>query len=229
MKIVFRGFARMRLRFRLFPIVLIGLLLIMIVACDEEEPDGGATAEPQEEVTQSSVQFVPFTDDGLGLSLQHPAGWITQASIAGATVATSQAVIDVESLADIGEEGFVVILPGEIDYFNFQTGQTFSEDDVLQALATYKVLLEREGQEYVTIEPPQSFVNDGQKIARIVLRSVEDGEPLITVMAVVMEDGYMALVSAASLEGTAEEMRPIFERIIESIEVRPPGGLTNNE
>lgn len=214
----------MRMRFRLFPIVLIGLLLLVLTACNQEEPEE-PTAEPQN-VNRPEDFFTPFSDDALGLSLLYPPHWITQTSIAGVTVATSQAAIDVDSLADIGEEAFVVVLPGEIDYFNFQTGQQFSEEDVLQALATYKVLLEQEGQEYVTLEPPQQFSNDRQKMARIVLRSVEDGEPLITVMAVVMQDGYMALVSAASLEDTAEEMRPTFEQIIESIEVRPPAGLS---
>lgn len=215
----------MGLKFRFYAIVLIGVLLLLLGACNQEEPEATATAEP-ETVNRPEDFFLPFDDDALGLSLLYPPGWITEASVAGATVATSQSVIDAESLADIGEEAFVVILPGEIDYFNFQTGQTFSEDDVLQALATYKILLEREGQEFVTIEPPQSFVNDNQRMARIVLRSIEDGAPLITIMAVVMQDGYMALISAASLEDTAEAMRPTFELIIESIEVRPPGGIT---
>jgi ornithine cyclodeaminase/alanine dehydrogenase-like protein (mu-crystallin family) len=142
--------------------------------------------------------------------------------LGGATIATSQSVIDAESLADIGEEAFIVVIPGEIDYFNFQTSQTFNRDDVLSALETYKNLLEQEGQQYVTIIPPQAYTNENQNMARMILRSVEDGEPLITVMAVVMSDNYMALVSAASLEDTAEAMRPIFYDIIDSIEVRPP-------
>jgi hypothetical protein len=143
----------------------------------------------------------------------------------GVTLATNQSVIETESLADIGEEAFIVIIPGEIDVFNFQTAQNFTEDDVLSALATYKVLLENEGQEFVTVEPPLAFINDNQKMARMVLRSQEDGQTLITMMAVVTENGYMALISAASQEKSAAEMRPIFEKIIESIEVRPPTSL----
>jgi hypothetical protein len=60
----------------------------------------------------------------------------------------------------------------------------------------------------------------------MVLRSTEDGEPLITIMAVVMSDTHIALISAASLEDTADEMRPIFESIIESVEVRAPGSIS---
>lgn len=213
----------MQPKLQLKAILLIFFLLILITACNQEEQEEAtATAEAD----QSTVQYVPFVDDELGLTLQHPANWVTQSAFGGATIATSQSIIDAESLAEIGEEAFVVVIPGEIDQFNFQTGQSFTEDDVLSALATYKVLLEREGQEYVTVQPPEAFTNDRQKMARMVLRSTEDGEPLITVMAVVMEDGYMALISAASQEETADEMRSIFNRIIESIHVGPPAGIS---
>ena len=218
----------MSLKIRPKSILLIVLLLLLVTACNQDKPEetpeptpptqSTATAEP----TQPVIQYTPFDDDELGLSLQYPAGWITQSTLGGATIATSQSVIDAESLADIGEEAFIVVIPGEIDYFNFQTSQTFNRDDVLSALETYKNLLEQEGQQYVTIIPPQAYTNENQNMARMILRSVEDGEPLITVMAVVMSDNYMALVSAASLEDTAEAMRPIFYDIIDSIEVRPP-------
>lgn len=216
----------MRHNFRLRPLFTIILLLFPLAACSQAGNDGTPEAEETAEVNQSRVQFVPFTDDALGMSAQYPANWVTHSSFGGATFASDQSAIDAESLADIGEEGFVVVIPGEIEYFNFQTSQTFERDDILQALATYKVLLEREGQSYVTIEPPEALTKNNQNLARMVLRSTEDGEPLITIMAVVMSDTHMALISAASLEETADEMRPIFERIIESVEVHAPGGIS---
>jgi hypothetical protein len=194
------------------------LLLLLLAACGQEEPE-------EEETIQLPIEYLPFVDDSLGLSLEHPPDWTVHPSSVGVTLATNQSVIETESLADIGEEAFIVIIPGEIDVFNFQTAQNFTEDDVLSALATYKVLLENEGQEFVTVEPPLAFINDNQKMARMVLRSQEDGQTLITMMAVVTENGYMALISAASLEKSAAEMRPIFEKIIESIEVQPPTSL----
>ncbi|MFZ0547194.1 MAG: hypothetical protein WAM60_17235 [Candidatus Promineifilaceae bacterium] len=221
----------MQLTRRSKSIILIGLLLILLTACNQDEPEEATpTAETAATpvVNESNIQYLPLVDDALGLSLQYPDGWVTQSSLGGATIATSQDVIDAESLADIGEEAFVVVIPGEIDYFNFQTAQQFSEDDVLQALATYKALLEKEGSEFVAVEPPVAFASENQKMARMIVRSVEDGEPLITEMAVVMGNGYMALISAASLEGTAPAMRPIFDHIIESVEVRPPGGVTTD-
>jgi hypothetical protein len=211
---------------RLRPIFTIIFLLLLLAACNQDGGDGTPAADEPEEVNQNNVQFVPFVDDALGLSAQYPANWVFQSSFSGATFASSQSAIDAQSLADIGEEGFVVVIPGEISYFNFQTSQTFDRDDILQALATYKVLLEREGQSYVTVEPPEALTKNNQNLARMVLRSTEDGEPLITIMAVVMSDTHIALISAASLEDTADEMRPIFESIIESVEVRAPGSIS---
>lgn len=219
----------MRNHLRLKNILMILISLLLVTACNQDGEDNSETTEPAE-VNQSAVQYIPFVDDALGLTAQYPANWMVNATSSGATFATDQAVIDAESLAEIGENGFIVVIPGEIDYFNFQTGQTFSQEDILSALATYKILLEREGQQYVTVEPPQAFTNNNQKMARMVLRSIEDGEPLITVMSVVMGDTHMALISAASLEETSDDMRPIFYKVIDSIEVKAPGSFsTENE
>ena len=224
----------MKLRIQLKSIILSLLLLLFIAACNQETSETPEAAEPTEQVTPeepadvdiSSVQFIPFIDNENGISMQHPANWVTHSASGGTTVASSEAVIQAESLADIGEEAFVVIIPGEIDVFNFQTSQSFTQDDVLQALETYKILLEREGQDYVAVEPPQAFTKNNQNLARMVLRSMEGGQPVITVMAVIMGENYMALVSAASNQDTAEELRPIFYQIIESIEVRAPNGFS---
>jgi hypothetical protein len=143
--LISQGKINMPISIRPKSILIIFLLLLFVTACNQDKPEETpestppiqptATAEP----TQPVIQYTPFDDDALGLSLQYPADWITQPSIAGVTIATDQSVIDVESLADIGEEGFIVIIPGEIDYFNIQTSQTFNRDDVLGALAPYKI------------------------------------------------------------------------------------------
>jgi hypothetical protein len=229
----------MNARIQLKSILLTLFLLLFIAACNQETPDAPeespeperqVTPEEQEEpeeVDLSSVQFVPLIDNENGLSLQYPANWVTHSSISGTTVASSESIIQAESLANIGEEAFVVIIPGEVDVFNFQTSQSFTQDDIIRVLETYKVLLEKEGQAYVLVEPPQAFTGNNQNMARMVLRSTEGGQPIITVMAVIMADNYMALVSAASNQEKAEELQPIFYQIIESIEVRAPGSFSD--
>lgn len=212
----------MRQKFRPGSILFIFLTMLLLAACNQN----GTEETP--EVNQANDQYVLFGDDALGLTAQYPANWVTHSAFGGATFASNQSAIDAESLADIGEEGFVLVIPGEIAQFNFQTSQSFQREDVLQVLATYKALLEREGQQFVAVEPPEAFTRNNQNMARMVLRSTEDGAPLITVMAVVMSDTYMALVSAASLEEVADEMRPIFIKIIDSIQVRPPGGVSTD-
>ncbi|NIP26180.1 MAG: hypothetical protein GWO38_20755, partial [Phycisphaerae bacterium] len=158
----------MRLKFRPKSVLLATLILFLLAACNQ---DGTEETSDTAEANQTNVQFIPFVDDALGISAQHPANWVTQSSFGGATFASDQSAIDAESLADIGEEGFVVIIPGEIAQFNFQTSQSFQRDEILQALATYKVLLEREGQQFVTIEEPEAFTSSNQNMARMVLRS----------------------------------------------------------
>lgn len=229
----------MKSNYQLKSILLILFLFIFIAACKQEEPSGTPepseeNAAPTEQATEEettpppSTQFVPLIVNENGLSLQYPANWVTHSASGGTTVASSQAVIDAESLADIGEDAFVVIIAGEIDVFNFQTSQNFTTDDIIQVLQTYKALLEKEGQVYVVVEPPQAFTNNNQNMARVILRSTEADQPIITVMAVIMGDSYIALVSAASSEDKAEEMRPIFYEIIDSIEVQAPGSFSSD-
>ncbi len=227
----------MNFRLQPKPILLALILLLLIAACNQETPEPtqeSIEAEPTEESVEpaateeidlSSVQFVPFVDNENGLTLQHPANWVTHSASGGATVASSESIIQAESLAEIGDEAFVVIIPGEIDVFNFQTSQSFSKDDVVRVLETYKALLEREGQSYDLVEPAQAFTGAEQNLARMILRSNEGGQPIITVMAVIMGDSYMALVSAASNQDSAESLQPIFYNIIDSIEVRAPEGI----
>ncbi len=197
-------------------IFLLATLLIALVlpACNE--------AEAPEEPEAPETNFVLHTDEDLGVALNHPEEWVVHSGFGGLTVASSQAVIEGESLADIGDEGFVLVIPGELGIFNLQLGQQFTEDDALEALNIYIQLLEREGQNHLAIEPPQAFTIDGQSAASMVTRSQEDGNNLITILGVIMNGEYMALVSAASLEASADDMRPIFDEIIQSIRVLTP-------
>ena len=56
----------------------------------------------------------------------------------------------------------------------------------------------------------------------MVLNSTEDGESITTILAVIINEDYMVLISAASLESSAATMRPIFDHIIESTLVSFP-------
>ncbi|MCP4425059.1 MAG: hypothetical protein GY803_11235 [Chloroflexi bacterium] len=188
------------------------ILPLLIAACGIKE----------DEPVQPDVNYVPLTDEELGVSLVHPEGWVSSSGFGGLTVASSQEVIDGDSLAEIGDNGFALIIPGELDIFNKQMGQTFTEADALPILNVYKQLLEREGQTHQEIEPPQEVTIEGQPAAMMWTRSQEEGKNLIIVLAVIINDDYMALVSAASLEPASEEMRPIFEHIINSIQIASP-------
>ncbi len=200
-------------------IFLLLTLLLMLAACGANSASDSAspTDTPPPDIT-----YIPYSDEELGITLVHPEGWVTAGGYGGLTVASSQEVIDGESLADMGDNGFVLIIPGELGIFNKQTGQNFTDKDALQILEVYKQLLEREGQSHLGIEPPRELVIDRQPAAMMVTSSEVEGQTLITIIAVIMNDDYMALISAASVDTSAAEMRPIFEHVINSIALTNP-------
>jgi hypothetical protein len=202
---------------------LIASLFVLFAAACDRQP---ATPPPgTAEATAANINYIPFSDDMLGLSIVYPEDWVVQTVFGGLTAASSQEVIDAESLADIGDNGSVNFIPGELGVFNLQTGQNFSAKDALIILGVYKQLLEREGQSYEIVEQAHSLDVEAQSAGMMVLRSIEDGEPLITVLAIIINEDYIALISAASLEPSAAAMRPIFDRIIGSVQVTFPAGL----
>ena len=205
------------------PLYLIILLFILLAAACNQQPN--PTLTETEEAATVDINYIPFSDAELGLAIVYPEDWVTQAVFGGLTTASSQSVIDASSLADIGENGFVNYLPGELGVFNLQTGQEFSASDALVILGVYKQLLEREGQSYQIVEPAHSLDIEAQSSGMMVLRSTEDGKPLITILAIIINEDYMALISAASLESSAATMRPIFDRIINSTQVTFPTSL----
>lgn len=203
-------------------LLLILLLFPLLAACNQES----ATPAPATtEAAAAEMNYVPFSDETLGLATVYPEDWVAQTVFGGLTIASSQAVIEAESLADLGDEGFVNFIPGELGVFNLQTGQNFRPIDALIILGVYKQLLEREGQSYEVIEPGHSLDIEAQSAGMMVLRSTENGQPVITILAVIINEDYMALISAASLESNATTMRPVFEHIITSTEVTFPAGL----
>lgn len=190
----------------------VGLLLLLgLAACQNNSP----AVEPDQ-------SFTTFHDDALGLTLEYPENWLTHSSITGLTLATSQALIDGQSLSEIGDEASVVIIPGEIALFNAQTEQELTSDDALLALRVYRELLVQQGQNYTELAEPQLIEFDGQQVAIWPLESRVDGKNLVVRMGIVMGEEHMALVSAASVKAMADEYEPLFEHIISSIRVEAP-------
>jgi hypothetical protein len=198
------------------------LFSLFITACNQQP---ATPPPPTEEAAAAEINYVPFSDETLGLATVYPEDWTAQTVFGGLTIASSQAVIESESLANLGEEGFVNFIPGELGVFNAQTGQDFRPIDALIILGVYKQLLEREGQSYQIVEPAHSLDIEAQSAGIMVLHSTEEGESLITILAVIINEDYMALISAASLEPSAATMRPIFDQIINGTQVTFPAGL----
>lgn len=221
------------------PVMLI--LLLSLAACDQSDPaetvdtadetavtstdsaesPAEPTAEPTAEPVDTTV-YTTYTNETSGLTLDYPEAWVASDSFSGVTFASSQTVLDGESLADIGENGFVNIIPGELELFNFQANQDLKPGDAVQTLIVYRSLLEKEGQRYQAVEPPSSLEVEADSSVVSVFRTEEDGEILIMLMAIVINEGQVTFITAATLEETAVEMRPIFDHMLNSVQISAP-------
>ncbi|HSM54943.1 MAG TPA: hypothetical protein VK879_02210 [Candidatus Sulfomarinibacteraceae bacterium] len=188
----------------------------LLVACEQDQ-DAAATQEPAQ-------PYVSYESEELGLVLEYPEGWVAHTGFNGLTIASDQLVIDSNSLSEIGDEAFVTIIPGELALFEMQTQETFAADQPQAVLQKYRSLLEDEGQVYTVVEPLTTTTVNGENLATMVLSSPVEGETLLTLLGVVINDDFMALVSAGALEETFESARPTLERVVSSIVVTPPGG-----
>lgn len=169
--------------------------------------------------------FVPYENAEMGLALEHPQGWVVHTAFGGLTVASSQTVIDGASLTDIGDGAFVNVIPSELAVFGMRVDRDFSDGDPQSVLDTYKGLLEGEGQEFTEVEAPRSTTVDGQNVATMIVESAADGATVVTILSVIIDGDFMALVSAGSLQDHFGTVRPTLEHIVGSITVSPPADL----
>ncbi|HZD10993.1 MAG TPA: hypothetical protein VE553_06595 [Candidatus Binatia bacterium] len=173
----------------------------------------------------TDVTYVPFEDEALGLSLEYPDDWIAHSAFSGLTLASSQSVIDSDSLANIEDEAFVNLIPGELAVFGMQSGQEFSSDQPQEVLDVYRGLLENEGQSFTVRRPPEVRTVNGQNVAQMTVESDVDGEQLVTIFSVIINDEFMVLASAGALQGHFDEVQPILAHVLDSIVVSPPAGI----
>lgn len=183
-----------------------------------------ACGDGRENATAVATTYVPYENNIMGIRLEYPEGWATEESIGGLTIASSADVLTLESLAEIGNEGFIVILPIELAAFNFQTGQNIAPNDALGALNIYKMLLEQEGQSYLVERPPQALTINGQTAAVMEVTSDAGGETLRTRMVAILDEGQAVLISLATLNGAdVDVISAELDHILNSVEVFQPG------
>lgn len=186
----------------------------VLVACNRDQ-SASATDEPAQ-------PFVRYESEELGLAVEHPPDWVTHVGFNGLTVASDRLVIDSNSLGEIGQEAFVTIIPGELAVFGLQAGETFEPDRPDAVLQTYRQLLENEGQVYTVVEPLSTSSGEGENAAWMVVSSPVEDQTLVTMLGVVIQGEYVALVSAGALEGQFEDVQPTLQHVVDSIAISPP-------
>lgn len=207
--------------------LLTGLLLIatllLAAGCGEDGANEATDVAPEDAAPTAVVDttpYIPYDNPEIGLAMDMPETWIANDYIGNLTLATSQEIIDGETLADMGDGAFVVFLPIERDVLNFQTGQNLDEGDTGQALVLYRSLLEQEGASFEVVEPPLKL--EGPNATYIVVRSNQDGVDLLTLMGAADDNGQVVLISASAQEEVFPQWRPTFEHILSSLVVTRP-------
>jgi hypothetical protein len=185
------------------------------------------TRNDAETVTPAATSFVPFSDDDLGLSLEYPEGWLTKSDMVGLNLASGEDALEGETMADIGDEAFVTVIPGELAIFAMQTGQELVADQPLPMLRIYRALLEKEGQTFSVVTPSTEETLGERYLASTTLDMPADGETLRIILAIVTDGDYVALVSAGAMQDRFPAVQPTLERIVRSITLRTPAGVTS--
>lgn len=222
---------------RWFIVLLILFLCLLPLACRQADSGSTPVSEATGEQSASPVlagtaenltgSFVPYESKSLGLSLLYPSGWFTHTSFSGLTLASSPTVIEEESLADLQGEAFVNIIPGEIAVYEMQLGEEFDSNDPVAVLNSYLRLLQAQGENYIALSAPARQEMNGQQMATMVVGlQVGNNDTLMTILGVVINDEYMALISAGALQESFREKEPMLRAVLESIEVSPPTNLS---
>lgn len=168
-------------------------------------------------------ELVPYSNENSGLTLQMPANWVARETDPGITIASSERALGIETFDDLQADGVLVVIPGEIDFLEFQAGDSFIGRDPMSLLTLYIELLQNEGQEYLNVVPPQMFEASGQEGAKAIFQSLEGETTMEIIMAAIVneEAGYVAFVSTAAAIDSAAALRPTFEAVLNTIHVEP--------
>ena len=210
-------------------IILIGLLVLLFAAAvflivRNRNIEPVVVATPIPDATPDASAFVPYTNAENGITLDMPSDWVARTTIPGVTVASSERALGIESFTELQTDGVMVIIPGELDTLEFQTGDAFPGPDPEALLNLYIDLLRKEGQEYLGVLPTERFTVDDQEGAKTIVQSRDGDVTLEIIMATIVneENGYLAFISTAANRESAAALRATFAAIIQTVHVAPP-------
>lgn len=174
-------------------------------ATPEPSPEPSATSEP-------AANFVDFESAAGGYTLQYPENWFTSDLGFFTVFASNEELLDE---AEPGEEGGLLLVV---------TGETaeFESDDpaevLNQAIAEFEL-----GEDTQIVDGPTTLTIQGQDAATAVINATSDEDtPLTALVAVIINGDYAAIAISATPSETEEEFLPVFESIVNTIEVTEP-------
>lgn len=210
-------------------IMFIGLLVLLFAAAvflvvRNRNIKPVVEATPIPEATVDASAFVPYANAENGITLEMPSDWVARTTVPGVTLSSSERALSIESFIDLQTDGVMVIIPGELDTLEYQTGEAFPGPNPEALLNLYIDLLRKEGQEYLGVIPTEVFTIDGQEGAKTIVQSRDGDVTLEIIMATIVneEAGYLAFISTAANRDNAAALRTTFEAIIQTVHIEPP-------
>lgn len=157
--------------------------------------------------------MIPLEHPFGGISFLYPSDWVTDISSDGIILAESQEVLDSSAFS----AGAVMLIlsgpPDKVGPGGEEAGAEGLLDFVLEGFAT------AEGQESGEVEPRSFASQEGLGVS---LHWSEGGQPLQGYLAAYMDDQVGAIVLAASPEERWDEVWPLFDQMLRSMEFYTP-------
>ncbi|MCB8959351.1 MAG: hypothetical protein H6651_03500 [Ardenticatenales bacterium] len=172
-----------------------------------ESGSGEDVAEPTTAaVAESDGTFVAASDADSGIALEHPGDWVAVQEFGFQLYSDAS----LEDAQQIGDGAGVFVFGGfPADAPPLETVESFLEND-------------NDFENVEVLSGPESLTINGNEAAQMVVQAEVDGEAVQMVVTVISTADNSATVLAMSSVDTADDFRPIFDQIINSIVLSTP-------
>ncbi|MBE2201658.1 MAG: PPC domain-containing protein, partial [Anaerolinea sp.] len=166
-------------------------------------------------VPDLTADFVPYSDEFQGVTLSHPAGWASLNfffTILASSEALLQSAFEGET-PEIGDGALLLIISGAADEFGSDDPETLI-DEVMGEF-------DFAGDALTIIAAPTVTRSNGQETVTVVAKGEADGQEIVVLYAVVInqELGRAALVAGVTGADAEAQQLPILQAIVSTIAV----------
>lgn len=181
-----------------------------------QEPTEEPTPEPTEEPTATpdpAAGFAQFTSPEGGFSVKYPEGWVAQDLFGFVVLVSDEALLEAD---DFGGDGAAVLIVS-----GTEEEMELDLSDLDSAMDESIEQMDIEGE---IVEGPDRITINGMDAVRVVITDEPEdgGSPLTAVAYLVPSDGRVVFMAGITDPQFAEDNRPIFEAMAQTLELMEP-------